>query len=68
VITDKRSLDSTGDEQMMLSIHPGSTLDDVVGTISFAQLSAACADHRAADKGPVRLIRGGIDPQRMYMG
>jgi glutaconate CoA-transferase subunit B len=56
-------------QMMLLSIHPGSTLDDVLGTMGFAPV---VPQHVPFTEPPtqeqVRLIREEIDPQRMYMG
>lgn len=71
VITDKAILGFHPEtKQMMLaSIHPGNTLDDVLGTMGFAPVVPA---HVPFTEPPtleqVRLIREDIDPQRMYMG
>jgi glutaconate CoA-transferase subunit B len=54
---------------MIASIHPGNTLDDVLGTMGFAPV---VPQHVPFTEPPtqeqVRLIREEIDPQRMYMG
>ena len=56
-------------QMMLISIHPGSTLDDVLGTMGFAPV---VPQHVPFTEPPaqeqVRLIREEIDPQRMYMG
>lgn len=71
VITDKAIFGFHPEtKQMMLaSIHPGNTLDDVLGTMGFAPVVPA---HVPFTEPPtleqVRLIREDIDPQRMYMG
>jgi glutaconate CoA-transferase subunit B len=56
-------------ELMILSVHPGVTLDEVRGTMGFAPL---VPDHLPATEPPtaeqLRLIREEIDPDRMYMG
>ena len=56
-------------QMMLLSIHPGNTLDDVLGTMGFAPV---VPQHVPFTEPPaqeqVRLIREEIDPQRMYMG
>lgn len=54
---------------MLLSIHPGATLDDVLGTMGFAPV---VPEHVPITEPPMpeqlRLIRDVIDPRRMYMG
>jgi glutaconate CoA-transferase subunit B len=54
---------------MLLSIHPGITLEDVLGTMGFAPL---VPDEVPFTEPPepdqLRLIRESIDPNRMYMG
>jgi glutaconate CoA-transferase subunit B len=71
VITDKAIFGFHPETKQMtlLSIHPGITLEDVLGNMGFAPL--------VPDKVPVteppeasqlRLIRETIDPNRMYMG
>jgi hypothetical protein len=54
---------------MILSIHPGVTLEEVRGTMGFAPL---VPDHVPATKPPtaeqLRLIREEIDPDGMYIG
>jgi glutaconate CoA-transferase subunit B len=71
VITDKAIFGFHPEtRQMMLwSIHPGNTLDDVLGTMGFAPVVPA---HVPITEPPMpeqlRLIREVIDPQRMYMG
>jgi glutaconate CoA-transferase, subunit B len=56
-------------QMMLLSIHPGNTLDDVLGTMGFRPV---VPEHVPTTEPPtkeqVRLIREVIDPQRMYMG
>jgi glutaconate CoA-transferase subunit B len=56
-------------ELMILSIHPGVTLDEVRGTMGFAPL---VPDHVPATEPPtaeqLRLIREEIDPDGMYIG
>jgi glutaconate CoA-transferase subunit B len=54
---------------MLMSIHPGTTMDDVLGTMGF---SPVVPEHVPLTEPPtqeqVRLIREVIDPKRMYMG
>ncbi len=56
-------------QMMLMSIHPGTTLDDVLGTMGF---SPVVPEHVPLTEPPtqeqVRLIREVIDPHRMYMG
>jgi glutaconate CoA-transferase subunit B len=56
-------------ELMILSVHPGVTLDEVRGTMGFAPL---VPERLPATEPPtaeqLRLIREEIDPERMYMG
>jgi glutaconate CoA-transferase subunit B len=71
VITDKAifGFHPETKQMMLISIHPGSTLDDVLGTMGFAPV---VPQHVPFTEPPtqeqVRLIREEIDPQRMYMG
>jgi len=71
VITDKAifGFHPETKRMMLMSIHPGNTLDDVLGTMGFAPL---VPQHVPFTEPPtpdqVHLIREVIDPQRMYMG
>jgi glutaconate CoA-transferase subunit B len=71
VITDKAIFGFHPDtkQMMLISIHPGITLDDVLSTMGF---SPVVPSHVPFTEPPtqeqVRLIREVIDPQRMYMG
>jgi glutaconate CoA-transferase subunit B len=71
VITDKAifGFHPETKQMMLLSIHPGNTLVDVLGTMGFAPV---VPDHVPTTEPPtpeqLRLIREVIDPQRMYMG
>jgi glutaconate CoA-transferase subunit B len=71
VITDKAIFGFHPDtkQMMLISIHPGITLDDVLGTMGF---SPVVPMHIPITEPPtleqVHLIREVIDPQRMYMG
>jgi glutaconate CoA-transferase, subunit B len=71
VITDKAifGFHPETKHMMLTSIHPGNTLDDVLGTMGFAPL---VPQHVPFTEPPtpdqVHLIREVIDPQRMYMG
>ena len=71
VITDKAifGFHPETKQMMLLSIHPGSTLDDVLGTMGFAPLVPERVPYtEPPTREQVRLIRDVIDPQRMYMG
>jgi glutaconate CoA-transferase subunit B len=71
VITDKAVLgfEPESKRMMLLSIHPGTTLDDVLANTGFAPIVPA---HLPVTQPPtaeqLRLIREVIDPQRMYVG
>jgi len=71
VITDKAifGFHPETKQMMLMSIHPGTTLDDVLGTMGF---SPVVPEHVPLTEPPtqeqVRLIREVIDPHRMYMG
>ena len=71
VITDKAifGFDPETRQMALLSIHPGNTLEDVLGTMGFAPLvpqQVPFTEPPTAEQ--LRLIREVIDPQRMYMG
>jgi acyl CoA:acetate/3-ketoacid CoA transferase beta subunit len=71
VITDKAIFGFHPEtKQMMLtSIHPGNTLDDVLGTMGFAPLVPKHVPYtEPPTRDQVSLIRDVIDPERMYMG
>jgi len=71
VITDKAifGFHPETKQMMLMSIHPGCTLDDVVGTMGFAPVIPQHVPYtEPPTKDQVRLIRESIDPQRMYMG
>jgi glutaconate CoA-transferase subunit B len=54
---------------MLLSIHPGSTLEEVLDTMGFRPLVPAQVPFtEPPSREQVRLIREVIDPQKMYMG
>jgi len=56
-------------EMMLLSIHPGTTVEDVLDTMGFSPVvpgRVPSTEPPTADQ--LRLIREQIDPQRMYMG
>ncbi len=71
VITDKAifSFHPQTKQMMLSSIHPGITLEEVLGTMGFRPL---VPEHVAYTEPPtpeqVRLIREVIDPRHMYMG
>jgi glutaconate CoA-transferase subunit B len=71
VITDKAifGFHPVTKQMMLMSIHPGTTMDDVLGTMGF---SPVVPEHVPLTEPPtqeqVRLIREVIDPHRMYMG
>jgi glutaconate CoA-transferase, subunit B len=56
-------------QMMLLSIHPGNTLEDVLNTMGFTPVipeSVPFTEPPTAEQ--LRLIREVIDPKRMYMG
>jgi glutaconate CoA-transferase subunit B len=71
VITDKAifGFDPEGKRMRLESIHPSSTLDDVLSTMAFEPI---VPDHLPTTEPPtseqVRLIREEIDPEGMYAG
>lgn len=71
VITDKAIFGFDPETRMMtiVSIHPGNTVDDVVGTMGFAPLVPAKVPFTEPPQaGQLTMIRETIDPDRMYMG
>jgi glutaconate CoA-transferase subunit B len=71
VITDKAILGfHTETKQMMLiSIHPGNTLEDVLATMGFAPVVPShVPTTEPPEKEQIRLIREVVDPLKMYMG
>jgi glutaconate CoA-transferase subunit B len=71
VITDKAIFGFHPDTKrmMLISIHPGTTLDDVLGTMGFSPVVPERLPYtEPPTQEQVRLIREVIDPQRMYMG
>jgi glutaconate CoA-transferase subunit B len=71
VITDKAIFGFHPDtkQMMLISIHPGITLDDVLGTMGFSPILPEQVPYtEPPTQEQVRLIREVIDPQRMYMG
>jgi glutaconate CoA-transferase, subunit B len=71
VITDK-ALFGFHDEtrqMMLISIHPGNTLEDVLGTMDFAPIVPEQVPYtEPPSPDQLHLIREVIDPKRMYMG
>jgi glutaconate CoA-transferase subunit B len=71
VITDKAifGFHPETKQMMLLSIHPGNTLDDVLGTMGFTPVVPG---HVPTTEPPTKeqlgLIREVIDPRQMYMG
>ncbi len=56
-------------QMMLISIHPGNTLEDVLGTMGFAPvLPPEVPFTEPPSMEQLRLIREVIDPQRMYIG
>lgn len=71
VITDKAifGFHPESKELMILSIHPGITLDEVRSTMGFSPLvPESLPSTEAPTAEQLRLIREQIDPDRMYMG
>ncbi len=71
VITDKAifGFHPQTKQMMLVSIHPGNTLDDVLGTMGFAPAMPANVPFTEPPTAEqIRLIREEIDPKRMYMG
>jgi glutaconate CoA-transferase subunit B len=71
VITDKAifGFHPETKQMILMSIHPGNTLDDVLGTMGFAPVVPEQIPYtEPPTREQVRLIREEIDPQRMYMG
>jgi glutaconate CoA-transferase subunit B len=71
VITDKAifGFHPETKKMMLISIHPGNTLEDVLGTMGFSPVVPQQVPYtEPPTREQVRLIREVIDPQRMYMG
>jgi glutaconate CoA-transferase, subunit B len=71
VITDKAifGFHPETKEMMLLSIHPGNTLEDVLNTMGFKPAIAESLPFtEPPSQDQLRLIRESIDPQRIYMG
>jgi glutaconate CoA-transferase subunit B len=70
VITDKAMFEFHPDtrQMMLLSIHPGNTLEDVLGTMGFTPVVPQNVPFtEPPSQEQVRIIREQIDPQRIYM-
>jgi glutaconate CoA-transferase, subunit B len=71
VITDKAifGFHPETKKMMLLSIHPGNTLDDVLNTMGFKpEIVDPLPFTEAPTNDQLKLIREYIDPQRMYVG
>ncbi len=71
VITDKAifGFHPESKHMMLISIHPGNTLEDVLDTMGFSPVVPQVVPFTEPPTGEqLRLIREVIDPQRMYMG
>ena len=56
-------------QMMLISIHPGNTLEDVLATMGFAQIvPSQVPTTEPPEKEQIRLIREVVDPLKMYMG
>jgi glutaconate CoA-transferase subunit B len=71
VITDKAifGFEPETKQMMLISIHPGNTLEDILGTMGFAPVIPQVVPFTEPPSvEQLHLIREVIDPQRMYMG
>jgi len=71
VITDKAlfGFHPETKQMMLISIHPGNTLEDVVDTMGFRPIIPEKIPFtEPPTQDQIHLIREVIDPQRMYMG
>ncbi len=71
VITDKAifGFDPETKKMMLISIHPGNTVEDVLATMGFRPIIPDQVPYtEPPTAGQLRLIREVIDPERMYMG
>ncbi len=71
VITDKAifGFEPESKEMMLISIHPGNTLEDVVGNMGFTPIIPKDVPFtEPPTQEQLYLIRNCIDPQRIYMG
>jgi glutaconate CoA-transferase subunit B len=71
VITDKAIFGFHPDSKrmMLVSIHPGNTIEDVINTMGFKpEIPSSVPFTEAPSSEQLRLIREQIDPNKMYMG
>jgi glutaconate CoA-transferase, subunit B len=71
VITDKAILGFHPEtkQMMLISIHPGNTLEDVLATMGFTPVvPSQVPTTEPPEKEQIRLIREVVDPLKMYMG
>ncbi len=71
VITDKAifGFEPESKQMKLISIHPGITLEDVLGNMGFAPLVPPTVPAtEPPEASQLQLIRETIDPKRMYMG
>lgn len=71
VITDKAifGFHPESKKMMLISVHPGNTLENVIDTMGFEpDLPASVPFTEAPSELELKLIREKIDPQRMYVG
>jgi glutaconate CoA-transferase subunit B len=71
VITDRAvfGFDPETKKMMLISIHPGNTLEDVLATMGFRPvIPQQIPSTEPPTPEQLRLIREEIDPERMYMG
>ena len=71
VITDKAifGFHPETKQMMLMSIHPGNTIEDVVGTMGFGPVVPQHVPYtEPPEKEQLRIIREVIDPRKMYMG
>jgi glutaconate CoA-transferase subunit B len=71
VITDKAifGFHPETKQMMLMSIHPGNTIEDVIGTMGFAPVVPKDVPYtEPPEKEQLRIIREVIDPRKMYMG
>jgi glutaconate CoA-transferase subunit B len=71
VITDKAifGFHPETKQMMLMSIHPGNTIEDVVGTMGFAPVVPQDVPYtEPPEREQLRIIREVIDPRKMYMG
>jgi len=71
VITDKAifGFHPETKQMILMSIHPGNTIEDVVETMGFAPVVPKYVPYtEPPEKEQLRIIREVIDPRKMYMG